>query len=574
MDTSTRSNNCKASTPSSTVSVHEEDEVEAPAETASTQQSCDGDQAEFGAPTEVTGIEADGTSVLLSEESNSISILLQRHRSSPRNRNDTVNSGGDHSHSLHFSRHRQELERILLDSAACTRHSLDLDDDHESDEPWMCCRRQQRTTTTTTSATPSNNDNSAKHNCSPRDILQNQGLLPCQQFLGVKLSWESLKKDVIAGTSVAIVAIPLSMSYAKLAGLPAYYGLYANLPACVYPLFGSSLQLSVGPAALVSLLLSTGISNIVEQEFGSATTPSESDEYVARYAQLAIQTSLLVGIVKIAMGTLKLGFVTQILSKALISGFTSGAAVMIAMSQVKHLFGVSHSVPPASRLHTAIHNLAQQAEDFSYQTVLMGVVAMIILVSLKYAKQKNPERALFKWLFAAGPLMVSTISILLCYTLHLEDHGIPLVGAIPPGLPKLTIDQWSPLSQQLWVMVASIVIVGYVQSFSIAKAIAYKRGYEIDSSQELIGLGVANIVGSMFQSFPVTGAMGQSAVSDDIGAQTGMAGVVTTVVVIIVLLFLTPIFEYMPLTVLAAIVISFVLGMFVSICIYYIYIYI
>lgn len=113
-------------------------------------------------------------------------------------------------------------------------------------------------------------------------------------------------------------------------------------------------------------------------------------------------------------------------------------------------------------------------------------------------------------------------------------------------------------------MVISIVIVGYVQSFSIAKRIAYKRGYEIDSSQELIGLGVANIVGSIFQSFPVTGAMGQSAVNDDIGAETGIAGIATSLVVLIVLLFLTPVFELMPLAVLAAIVISFVLGMFVS----------
>jgi len=494
------------------------------------------------------------TDIAISKEPSNISLLL-RHRAPPKE-------------SLHLSaaftttttgRHKQELERIYKDSAAYTRHALVFDDtDQESDEPWKwCCKQyrnqqQQRDTHTCSSKVSTK--------CSVKEFLQQQGIFPCQQFIGVTVNWQTLRKDIIAGISVAIVAIPLSMSYAKLAGLPAYYGLYANLPACVYPIFGSSLQLAVGPAALVSLLLSTSISDIVATELPEAE--ESSDEYVARYAQLAIQTSFMVGIVKIGMGLFKLGFVTQIMSKALISGFTSGAAVMIAMSQVKHLLGVN--VPASSRFHDALKNLIEDADNFSWKTFLMGSLAIIFLVSLKFAKERNPQRELFRWLFAAGPVVVSALSIILTYALELDESGIPVVGEIPKGLPNITVDQWTPFSHDLWIMVISIVIVGYVQSFSIAKRIAYKRGYEIDSSQELIGLGVANLVGSIFQSFPVTGAMRQSAVNDEIGAETGIAGVATTAVVLIVLLLLTPVFELMPLTVLAAIVISFVLGMFVS----------
>ena len=526
----------------------------------------------------------------LSEEPNNLSLLL-RHRAPSRLSGGSTTSDFNNSTAMEaaggiMSRHRQELIRIHLDSANYTRHALEFDgidgNDNDNDEPWKWCwKRQQRErereqqqqqpkTAKTNGKSKAKPASKSSWNFHWKGTLQNQGLLPCAQCFNKDtiMNWQNIRKDMIAGTSVAIVAVPLSMSYAKLAGLPAYYGLYANLPACVYPLFGSSRQLAVGPAALVSLLLSTGLSNMVRSEF-EPNVDVTSDEYIARYAQLAIQTSLLVGIIKVGMGLFKLGFVTQILSKALISGFTSGAAVMIALSQAKHLLGYTTAVPPASRLHEVVQNLAKQSDEFSYKTFCVGILAIVVLVSLKYLKEHNPQRPLFKWLFAAGPLLVSAISIILTYTLDLDQHGIPIVGSIPPGLPSLTIDQWSPLSvqsQDLWVMVFSIVIIGYVQSFSIAKRIAYKRGsYEIDSSQELIGLGLANIVGSMFQSFPVTGAMGQSAVNDDIGAETGLANLVTTLVVILVLLFLTPVFEYMPLAILAAIVISFVLGMFVSI---------
>jgi len=372
----------------------------------------------------------------MTKEPSDLSLYL-RHRSPPKACDDTDDAGTvPLIPAAKVGRHRQELDRIYKDSAAYTRHDLVFDDaDQDSDEPWKwCCNK-------------GNKQQRQQQDLSPKKVLQHLGLMPFQQLIGVEYTWQTLQKDFIAGVSVAIVAIPLSMSYAKLAGLPAYYGLYGNLPACVYPIFGSSKQLAVGPAALVSLLLSTGISQIVARELPGSE--ESSDEYMARYAQLAIQCSFMVGILKIAFGILKLGFVTQILSKALISGFTSGAAIMIVLSQTKYLLGVS--VPPAQRIQDVVKHLIEEADNFSWKTFLMGALVIVTLLSLKKAKELNPHRPLYKWLFAAGPVLVSGISIILTYTLDLGDHGIFLVGNIPKGLPKITVDLWMPFSNDLWV---------------------------------------------------------------------------------------------------------------------------
>lgn len=443
--------NTNSKSPPRSTARHEEIdvEVEVTVEEVSFQSALEGEEDDLETPIHSQRSEE--------QEPPNLSLFL-RHRSPYHNNENNDDNDIDNG----LGRHRRELERITLDSASNARHAFDFDDDADSDKPWKWCwkqyqkkrrDRQGRKASPSTATTTTGDDAAAAQTCSVvKEMLQNEGLLPFQQLLNVPISWQTVRKDAIAGTSVAIVAIPLSMSYAKLAGLPPYYGLYANLPACIYPLFGSSRQLAVGPAALVCLLLSSGLSQIVASEFPDDTDGTEfSEEYMARYEQLAVQASFLVAMVEIGMGLLKLGFVTQILSKALISGFTSGAAVMIALSQVKHLLGVN--VPPASLFHEAIKNLAQQADNFSWKTFLLGAAATVVLLSLKYAKERNPERGIYKWLFAAGPLLVSGISIVLTYTLDLEDKGIAVVGEIPAGLPKITVDQWTPLSQKLWVCI-------------------------------------------------------------------------------------------------------------------------
>ena len=323
-------------------------------------------------------------------------------------------------------------------------------------------------------------------------------------------------RDIVAGSTVAVMGIPLGMSYAKLAGLPAYYGLYASfVPPLVYPFIGTSKQLQVGPAALISLLVSAGVSNIVTAEGLSAE--NDPDQYVARYTQLSIQCAFLVGVINLLMGLLKLGFVAQFLSKALISGFTSGAAVIICLSQLKNLFG--YNTPPSTEAHHIIRDLINGISQFNWKTFLMGLCSIAFLMGTKYLSASNNiiERwPHLKWLKPLGPMIVSALCILIVYAADLTET-IPCVGYIPSGLPIVTVSWWTPISSSLFSAVIPMVIVGFVNSFAVSKRISYQRGYDIDSSQEFIALGLSNLIGSMFQACPVTGTIGQSFVNDELG---------------------------------------------------------
>jgi len=379
--------------------------------------------------------------------------------------------------------------------------------------------------------------------------------LPCWAWLRV-YQWKStITKDLLAGLTVGVMIVPQSMSYAKLAGLPVQYGLYSALaPVFAYSLFGSSRQLAIGPVALISLLLSTGLSSIMSSR---GLTPSDPD-YLTQYAVLAVQTSFLVGVVNIAMGLCKMGFVTIFLSHAVISGFTSGAAVIIGASQLKYILG--YPIERSDRIQDILESLFANISQFNWKTFVMGSLSILLLVSLKNVGKKFPK---FKWVRAIGPLAVTVIAIAMVAAINLDERGIPIVGSIPRGLPIFTGSWWTPIGDfgQLFVLVISIVIVGFMESIAIAKQLASKHKYEIDSSMELIGLGMANFVGGMFQSYPVTGSFSRSAVNNESGAQSGIAGAVTAVIVGFVLLFLTSVFELLPLNTLAAIVISGVLGL-------------
>jgi sulfate transporter 4 len=209
-------------------------------------------------------------------------------------------------------------------------------------------------------------------------------------------------------------------------------------------MFASSRQLAVGTAALVSLLVSSSLPPILQDE---GLTDVTSPEYIARYAQLAYQCAFLVGLINITMGLLRLGFITQFLSRALVSGFCSGAAVIIAVSQIKYIFG--YNVPSSSRLQTLIKGLIDGISQFNWKTFLMGSLSVIILVSIKVASQKFPK---LSWIRPVGPFLVSILAIILVVTLDLDTRGIPVVGDIPKGLPSVTITLWTtPFSNRLWV---------------------------------------------------------------------------------------------------------------------------
>jgi sulfate transporter 4 len=439
--------------------------------------------------------------------------------------------------------HRRHLLHIANDVKRQTRHTVPPKRRHEANHTSQLRRRLY----SSSSKPPS---------CGCKPDTDWLGLvLPCTKWLRTYDIKSNLLVDVIAGCTVGVMIVPQSMSYAKLAGLPVEYGLYSSLvPVLTYALFGSSRQLAVGPVAIISLMLNTGLTHVMD-DIG---IPKDDPDYQEQYQTLAIQTSFLVGVAYLLMGLLRLGFVTIFLSHAVISGFTTGAAVIIGMSQLKHILG--YDVENSKVLYTLLVNLIQGLDKFNYKTFLLGTSSVIMLLAMKHLGKTVPK---LKWMRPLGPLTVTVVTIVLTVTLNLQDEGIPIVGYIPKGLPSFTGNLWTPIPNlnQLWVVVVSITIVGFMESIAIAKQLASKHKYELDTSQELMGLGMANFFGAMFHCYPITGSFSRSAVNNDSGAQSGISGMVTSILVGITLLLLTPIFEKLPLCVLAAIVISGVIGL-------------
>ena len=379
-----------------------------------------------------------------------------------------------------------------------------------------------------------------KETCSQRSCHEwTSTLLPMYRWLRTYQWKEFLVTDILAGLTVGVMIVPQSMSYAKLAGLPVEFGLYSSLvPIYAYAFFGSSRQLAVGPVALVSLLLNAGLTQMLEK---LGKTPENTPDYSTMYESLALQVSVIVGVCYLIMGFLRLGFVTIFLSHAVVSGFTSAAAVVIGLSQIKYLFG--YDIPSDKALHKMLLNIFSKIEEFNWKTFVLGSICVSILIGLKKLAQKFPT---LKWTKAVGPLVVTVITIILQATIDLEEKGIPVVGKIPSGFPKFFGSYIFPFEEQLGdlsIVVLSIVIVGFMESIAISKQLASKNNYEVDSSMELIGLGMANLTSGLFGGYPVTGSFSRSAVNNESGAQSGISAIVTATVVGLVLLFLTPVFE-------------------------------
>ena len=357
------------------------------------------------------------------------------------------------------------------------------------------------------------------------------------------LSWlknynrENLIPDILSGLIVAVMLVPQAMAYALLAGLPPVVGLYsATIPLLIYAIFGSSRHLAVGPVAIVSLLTLSGISQIAE---------AGTENYIALAALLA----LMVGLIQFVLGLLRAGFITDFLSHAVISGFTSAAAIIIGISQLKHLFGVN--VPRGHSVFETGIELVRNVQDTNLYSLAIGVIGIILLVVLKRLSKSFP-----------APLVVVVLSVVAVYFFKLEDFAVQIVGAVPQGFPTLSLPNIDFNSIQALMPIAlAIAFVSFMESIAVAQSIASKEKYKLDANAELIGLGLANIVGSIFKGYPVTGGFSRTAVNYQSGAKTPLAAIVTALLVIITLLFLTPLFYYLPKAVLAAIILVAVYGL-------------
>jgi len=351
-----------------------------------------------------------------------------------------------------------------------------------------------------------------------------------------KKSW--LKGDISAGLTVGVILIPQGIAYAMIAGLPPIYGLYtALIPQLVYAIFGTSRQLAVGPVAMDSLIVASGISAI-------ATVGTE------HFVSLAILLAFMMGIIQIAFGLFRLGFLVNFLSRPVISGFTSAAALIIGLNQLKHLMGVN--LQRNNQLQYLISDAFEHIKQINWVTFIIGAGGIIFLVLMKRYFKKMP-----------AALFVVIIGILSVKIFNLESFGVKIVGVIPQGLPSFNLPKLDYDTLNALAPVAlTLALIAFMEAISVAKAVEAKHNnYKVNANKELIALGFSNMVGSLFQSYPSTGGFSRTAVNDQTGAHTPLASVISALVVGLTLLFLTPLFYYLPKAILAAIIMVAVFGL-------------
>ncbi|PHI20912.1 sodium-independent anion transporter [Lewinellaceae bacterium SD302] len=340
-----------------------------------------------------------------------------------------------------------------------------------------------------------------------------------------------LRGDLAAGLTVGIMLIPQGMAYAMLAGLPPIHGLYAaTLPLLAYALLGTSRQLAVGPVAMDSLLTAASL---------GAITVIGAENYLALAALLA----LLVGGVQLLAGTLRLGFLVDLLSRPIISGFTSAAAIIIGASQLKHLLGIETA--RSSYVHDILWSAMMKINEVNLPTLLIGTGGILIIILVKKYSRIIP-----------GPLLAVAFGILMVYGSGLTDAGVKIVGSIPAGLPPLRMPAftWTTVTQ-LSSAALTIALVGFMESIAVAKAVRNRhRDYELDANRELLALGAANVAAGLVAGYPVTGGFSRTAVNDQAGAKTPLAGIISALLIGLTLLFLTSWFYYLPQAILASLI--------------------
>ncbi|WP_375186422.1 SulP family inorganic anion transporter [Pseudooceanicola sp.] len=361
-----------------------------------------------------------------------------------------------------------------------------------------------------------------------------------------------LTSDLVAALIVTIMLIPQSLAYALLAGLPPEMGLYASiLPLVAYAIFGTSRALAVGPVAVVSLMTAAAAGNLAAQG-----TP----EYIAA----AITLAFLSGLMLMVMGVFRLGFLANFLSHPVIAGFITASGILIATSQLKHIFGVSAG---GHNLIDLVHSLVRHLPETNLITLAIGGATIAFLFWVRRGLKPllsslGLKPRLADLLAKAGPVAAVFVSILAVWVFGLEARGVAVVGDVPMGLPPLTLPSFSmDLWGQIFVSALLISIIGFVESVSVAQTLAAKKRQRIQPDQELIGLGASNIAAAMSGGYPVTGGFARSVVNFDAGAETPAAGAFTALGIALAALVLTPLLYLLPKAVLAATIIVAVLSL-------------
>ncbi len=384
-----------------------------------------------------------------------------------------------------------------------------------------------------------------------RTIAGLRAYLPILDW-GRQYDRETLTSDLVAAVIVTIMLIPQSLAYALLAGLPPQMGLYASiLPLVAYAIFGTSRALAVGPVAVVSLMTAAAVGNLA--------LPG-----TAQYIAAAITLAFLSGLVLLALGIFRLGFLANYLSHPVIAGFITASGVLIATSQLKHVLGVTAS---GHTLTEIVRTLLENLGETNPYTLALGSATIAFLFWVRKGLKPLLLRAGLEprsadLLSRAGPVAAIVVTTLVSFGFGLAERGVAIVGDIPRGLPGLTLPSFDLDTWRLLAGSAVLIsIIGFVESISVAQTLAAKKRQRIVPDQELIGLGASNIAAAVSGGYPVTGGFARSVVNFDAGAETPAAGAFTAVGIALAAFLLTPLLFFLPKATLAATIIVAVLSL-------------
>ncbi|KAI4326522.1 hypothetical protein MLD38_031828 [Melastoma candidum] len=384
----------------------------------------------------------------------------------------------------------------------------------------------------------------------PRRVLLGfQYFFPILEW-GPRYNLQFLRADLVSGITIASLAIPQGISYAKLANLPPILGLYSSfVPPLIYAMMGSSRDLAVGTVAVASLLIASML--------GKEVNPVEQPKL---YLQLAFTTTFFAGVFQASLGLLRLGFVVDFLSHATIVGFMAGAATVVCLQQLKWILGLqkfTHETDVVSVLRSVF----SQTHQWRWESVVLGCSFLFFLLITRFFSKRRPR--LF-WISAMAPLTSVVLGSLLVYFTHAERHGIQVIGALKKGLNPPSLTELEFGSSHLTLAIKTGIITGVIalaEGIAVGRSFAMFKNYHIDGNKEMIAIGMMNVAGSCTSCYLTTGPFSRSAVNFNAGCKTAVSNIVMSVAVMITLMFLTPLFHYTPLVVLSSIIVAAMLGL-------------
>ncbi|PIA33586.1 hypothetical protein AQUCO_04100190v1 [Aquilegia coerulea] len=380
-------------------------------------------------------------------------------------------------------------------------------------------------------------------------ILGAQYIFPILQW-GPNYSLKLFKSDIISGLTIASLAIPQGISYAKLANLPPIVGLYSSfVPPLIYAVFGSSKDLAVGPVSIASLLLGS----MLREKVSPTKEP-------LLFLQLAFTSTFIAGVLQASLGILRLGFIIDFLSKATLTGFMAGSAIIVSLQQLKSLLGIVHFTKKMGIIDV-FSSVFHNTKEWSWQTILMGFCFLVFLLLARHISMKRPK--LF-WVSAGAPLVSVILSTLLVFVFKGQNHGISVIGKLEEGLNPLSWNMLRFQKKYLGLVLNTGLVTGIIsltEGIAVGRTFAALRDYQVDGNKEMIAIGTMNMVGSCTSCYITTGAFSRSAVNYNAGAKSAFSNIVMAITVMVTLLFLMPLFRYTPNVVLGSIIVTAVIGL-------------